>query len=393
MISLNARFPLSAVVVLTAVSVVSPIAAAQSSGENLVVRDPLTEQQIKDEYERLSKNQGKLKAVALPFDAGGIPLADVVKAGLLMGNEVETRIRSGGVEFMSASFRERLSPIIVRCEQVGEDPECVNLLSEVGSNAADIMAISGKIDLAQVRSEHKPGKPNEPGSCVYSGEVKATVTVHHVSSWTQIRDLPLTGISKRERRAVEPIKAEPNTVAAPPGPPCPTNGIEAEMVEEAIRNAGMANESELKNLFGAIGLVFGVHRDGQGKVYFQTTLPANGLDDVPVKLFARGEATHPMTKKTQRTTVPIGEGKIVRPMNSGNEAWIEVSQLEQGQEVKKGDMVQVAHKAALVENVADIHQGADKAEKTAEEVGKTLESAGKGVDVIKKIGGFFGFGK
>ena len=117
------------------------------------------------------------------------------------------------------------------------------------------------------------------------------------------------------------------------------------MLQNAIKNAGTANESELKNLFEPIGMVFGAHRDGQDKRYFQTTLPVNGLDDVSVKIFARGEITHPVTKKTQRTAVLIGAGKIIRPISGGNEAWVEVTQMEPGQEVKKGDMVQVAHKA------------------------------------------------
>lgn len=383
MTSLKTGVIFSAVVVLTAVGVVSPAAAVQSSGEDLVIRDPLTQKQIDDEYARLSKNQGKSKAVALPLDNSGIPLAETVKAGQLMSGEVEMRIRSGGVELMSASFREKLSPIIEQCERVGEDPVCANFLNEVGMNAVNIMAVTGKIDRVQVTGEHQAAKANKPGSCIFTSEIKANVAVYNVSSWTHVKDLPLTGIFRKEIQISDTNNANASKAVAPGGSLCPTNGLEAEMLQNAIKNAGTAHESELKNLFEPIGMVFGAHRGGQDKLYFQTTLPVNGLEEALVKIYSKGETTHPVTKKTQRTTVLIGAGKIIRPISGGNEAWVEVTQMEPGQEVKKGDMVQITHKAKVIENIADINQ-------TATTTRETAEAAKEGLGTFKKIWSIFG---
>lgn len=383
MTSLKTGVICSAVVVLIVAGVVSPAAAVQSSGEDLVIRDPLTQKQIDDEYERLSKNQGKSKAIALPLANNGIPLAETINVGQLMSSEVEMRIRSGGVELMSASFREKLSPIIERCEQVGEDPVCANFLNEVGRNAVDIMAVTGKIDRVQVIGEHQPAKANKPGSCIFTGEVKANVTVYNVSSWTHVKDLSLTGTFQKETQISDPNVPNASKVVAPSASPCPTNGLEAEMIHNAIKNAGTANESELKNLFEPIGMVFGAYRGEQDKLYFQTTLPVNGLEETLVKIYSKGETTHPVTKKTQRTTVHIGAGKIIRPISGGNEAWVEVTQMEPGQEVKKGDMVQVAHKAKVIENIADINQ-------TAKTTKETAEAVNEGFGTFKKILSIFG---
>lgn len=338
------------VVTLTVSDGGSSVVAAVATDLELETRKSQTVEQLKAEYDRLVLTRGRVKAFALPIDDGGIALAKQHNVGELSRNEIERRVRGNGVEIVDSALAEKLSRSIKECKN--EDPQCGSLPEEVNVISSDTLVIAGKIDRVQVTGKYRKEKSDKSDVCEFTGEVDTHVRVYSVNPVTVYKELSVIGIFSKTVNMEDPL--------------CPSSNmsLQEELIQKAIQEAGSANESELKNLFGTRGMVFGARRDDQGKTYFQTTLPTNGLKaDTSVRIYANFEMKHPFAEKAERTLKPIGEGKIVKLQDGESEAWIEVTKLEPEQEIKKGDRVQVIHEATVVEKAERLEQGANEIKK------------------------------
>jgi hypothetical protein len=303
------------------------------------------ETEVKKDYAWFAKTKGLMQVAALSISNGGIAQAQKSGAGNLALNEVERRVAESGAVLVDRSLATALEPIILECEARGGD--CGQ--AEYGGETVADMAISGKITSAQVTSQffgeqvvEKKGKRQvTPARCEFSGSVSAMINLYNVNPLAHVKTLVVDGRAGSSRETNDSR--------------CPMADSEVDgLIASAIRNAVTANAVEVKNYFSPKGMIFRGKAEKQN-TYLQVTLPANSVEPgTAVKVFRLEKAVHPMTGLVTLEEHGIGEAQIVKAEGENKEAWIQLTRLEEGQEVMKGDRIRVEFKRDLKEFLREV---------------------------------------
>jgi hypothetical protein len=334
------------------------------------------EKEFKRDYERLSQNKGVVRFVTLPFNDGGLPAAQSASAAEHVRSDVEKRLAAAGAERVDSDLAKGLEPIILECEAMGRT--CGQ--ADHDSDASVDKAITGKITGAQISTQFTAEKVSDkkhkreyvPARCDYKAKVSAIVNAYDISPLALAKTFLVEGVADFGREMSDPT--------------CPvTKDDNDRLITAAISNALSSSDTELRNYFSPEGLIFRANVAGD-TTFLQATLPSASVESgTLVKLFRIEKIKNDLGKSSVQQRA-IGEGKVVKRKGGGSEAWIELTKIDPGEEVMKGDRVRVNYQAGLEDIAANTQQTVTTAKETLDTATKVTETIDKATQLFK---GFF----